>query len=72
MSDISPQEFGRMQSEVENLRESVDKLETAVEKLTLAISEMTGGKKLLLGLAAIVASATGVITWLASHIKYSP
>jgi prefoldin subunit 5 len=72
MTEISPQEFGRMQAEVENLRESVDRLESAVEKLTAAISEVNGGKKTLIALGTLTVAISSGITWLATHIKYTP
>ena len=72
MSTYDPLEFGRLQERVDNLTETVDRLTRAVDSLNATLSEMRGGRKLLIGLATIIATVSGTLTWLATHIKYSP
>jgi hypothetical protein len=72
VSEIDPQQFGQMRAEVTHLRESVEKLESAVDKLTDALSELRGGKKLVVMLGLVIGSLAGGISWIASHIKFSP
>lgn len=71
MSEISPQEFGRLQAQVETLivsdREKTDllvKLADDMQAVRLQLAEARGGWKLLVMLGGASASVGGLATWL--------
>lgn len=70
MSDIDPQEFGRLQAQVEILLQSNKSLTDALETLTLSVTAMRmemaearGGWKLMMALGGAAASLGGLISW---------
>lgn len=76
MSDINPQEFGRLQAQVETLirsdAEKTELLKTLAEDMTavrLQLAEAGGGWKLLMLLGGASASLGGAISWAATHLS---
>lgn len=74
MSEIDPQEFGRLQAQVElllksneALTETVATLATAVQSMQLQMAEAKGGWKVLMAIGGASASAGGLISWAVSH-----
>lgn len=72
MTSFDPLEFGRLQERVDNLTETVDRLTKSVDNLNDTLSELRGGRKLIVSVAAIIVAATSALTWLATHVKYTP
>ena len=77
MSDINPQEFGRLQAQVETLIASdaaktdlLTKLADDMQAVRLQLAEASGGWKLLVMLGGASASVGGVITWVLTHFKW--
>lgn len=68
MSTIDPQEFGRLQAQVETLIAAVGKLESKVDGMSKQMSEARGGWKVLMALGTVSASVGGAITWAATHL----
>jgi len=74
MSEIDPQEFGRLQAQVETLlasdREKTELLKTLAADMTavrLQLAEAKGGWRLLMAIGGASASAGGAITWALNH-----
>lgn len=74
MSDIDPQEFGRLQAQVETLIESdrvkTELLQTLTDNVTamrLQLAEANGGWRVLMLLGGAAASFGSFATWLATH-----
>lgn len=67
MSDIDPQEFGRLQAQVEQLILAVGKLDEKVETMGKQLSEAKGGWRVLSAIVTASASAGGAISWAISH-----
>jgi hypothetical protein len=80
LSDIDPQEFGRLQAQVETLiesdRQKTDLLKTLAEDMTavrLQLAEAKGGWKLLMLLGGGAASLGSGLTWAVQHyLKGAP
>lgn len=77
MSDIDPQEFGRLQAEVIALRrdndrmlELLDKLTTTVDSINDKLSEAKGGWRLLMLLGGSAATLGGVLSWALQHLNW--
>jgi len=75
MSEIDPQEFGRLQAQVETLirsdAEKTDLLRKMVEDMTavrLQLAEASGGWKVLVMLGGASSVLGGAITWAATHL----
>jgi hypothetical protein len=74
MSDINPQEFGRLQAQVETLIAS-DAEKTALlrtladdmQAIRLQLAEARGGWRLLVMLGGASASVGGLATWAMQH-----
>lgn len=71
MSEIDPQEFGRLQAQVETLIASdVEKtailkaLASDMQAIRLQLAEASGGWRLLVGLGGACASLGGGLAWL--------
>lgn len=76
MSTIDPQEFGRLQAQVETLiesdREKTDLLKTLatdVAAMRVQMAEANGGWKVLMALGGASASAGGLISWAVTHFS---
>jgi predicted Rdx family selenoprotein len=76
MSDINPQEFGRLQAQVETLirsdAEKTELLKTLAEDMTavrLQLAEAGGGWKLLVMLGGASATFGGAISWVVTHFS---
>ena len=74
MSDIDPQEFGRLQAQVEMLLKSNQTLTDALEALTASVTAMRmemaeakGGWKVLMLLGGASASVGSAATWALTH-----
>ena len=67
MSDIDPQEFGRLQAQVEQLLKSVETLAGKVDGMSQQMSEASGGWKVLMALGTISAGLGSAVTWLITH-----
>lgn len=79
MSDIDPQEFGRLQAQVETLIASdaakTKLLETMAESISaiqLQLAEARGGWRLLVALGGASGAIGAFITWAATHLKLIP
>lgn len=76
MSEINPQEFGRLQALVETLIRSdaqkTELLKTLSEDMTavrLQLAEAGGGWKLLVMLGGASATVGGAISWVVTHFS---
>lgn len=70
MSDIDPQEFGRMQAHVETLVTSVKTLTEKVEAIDQRMAEARGGWKLLMFLGGSAGAAgAGLGAWVTHWLK---
>jgi hypothetical protein len=76
MSDIDPQEFGRMQAQVELLlRSDAEKTELLkalaadVSAMREQMAEARGGWKLMMMLGGASAAFGGAISWALTHLK---
>lgn len=74
MSEIDPQEFGRLEAEVSGLRRDNDrliglleKLEGRLQRIEEQLAQANGGWKVLVALGTISAGAGSAITWIVSH-----
>jgi hypothetical protein len=74
MSDIDPQEFGRLQAQVETLIESdrqktqiLQQLADDMTTVRLQLAEAKGGWKLLMLLGGSAATLGSGITWAVQH-----
>lgn len=70
MADIDPQEFGRLQAQVEALlasnrllTETVTTMSNAIQSMQLQMAEAKGGWRMLMILGGASASFGGGITW---------
>jgi hypothetical protein len=77
MSDIDPQEFGRLQAQVETLIASdgaktalLAQLATDMTAVRLQLAEAQGGWKLLMLLGGAGATFGSVITWGLTNFKW--
>lgn len=75
MSDIDPQEFGRLQAQVEQLlksnellTETVTTMATAIQSMQLQMAEAKGGWRALVFLGGAAASLGSVATWSLQHL----
>jgi hypothetical protein len=76
MSEIDPQQFGRLQAQVETLirsdQEKTELLQSLAEDMAairVQFAEAKGGWKLLLMLGGSAATAGSGLTWLLTHFK---
>lgn len=77
MSDIDPQEFGRLQAQVETLIASdgaktalLAQLAADMTAVRLQLAEAKGGWRLLLLLGGAGATFGSVMTWALTHFKF--
>lgn len=68
MSTIDPQEFGRLQAQVETLIAAVEKLESKVDGMSKQMSEASGGWKVLMAIGGASSVLGGAATWLLTHL----
>jgi hypothetical protein len=76
MSDINPQEFGRLQAQVETLiksdEEKTDLLRTLATDMTavrMQLAEASGGWKVLVMLGGASATLGSALTWAVTHLQ---
>jgi hypothetical protein len=67
MAEFDPQEFGRLQAQVEQLLESVKTLSGKVDNMSQQMSEASGGWKVLMALGTVSAGLGSAATWALSH-----
>jgi hypothetical protein len=79
MSEIDPQQFGRLQSQVETLIESdarkttlLETMSQSVKAIELQLAEAKGGWRLMVGLGGIAASLGGVVTYFLHEFLKGP
>lgn len=79
MAEIDPQEFGRLQAQVETLIQSdaaktdlLVKLADDMQAVRVQLAEARGGWKLLLALGGVSGSLGAALSWAASHVKLLP
>jgi hypothetical protein len=77
MNQIDPQEFGRLQAQVETLIASdaaktalLAKLADDMTAVRLQLSEAGGGWKMLVALGGAASAIGGLITWAATHVRW--
>jgi len=77
LSDIDPQEFGRLQAQVETLiasdakkTELLETLATDMTAVRLQLAEASGGWKLLVMLGGASSVVGGAITWFLTHLPW--
>lgn len=69
MSDIDARDFGRLESDVLALKSLIEEVKADVKELKQAHAEMTGGTKVLLGIAAICgAGLSQALAWVIGKI----
>jgi hypothetical protein len=75
MADYDPQQFGRLQAQVETLIESnrintatLETMSEAVHAMQLQMAEAKGGWRTLVFLGGAAASLGGAISWALSHV----
>ena len=69
MSDIDPQEFGRLTAKVERLEMEVAEMRADLRAVRDMLSEAKGGWKLMLAVAGFAGTAGAVITKAAMFIS---
>jgi hypothetical protein len=79
MSEINPQEFGRLQAQVETLiasdAEKTELLKTmavSISAIQLQLAEARGGWRLLVALGGMSGTIGAVIAWFAHEILRAP
>lgn len=79
MAEIDPQEFGRLQAQVETLIASdaaktglLVKLAEDMQAVRLQLAEASGGWKLLVALGGASGTVGAALAWAASHFKFMP
>jgi hypothetical protein len=81
MSDFDPQEFGRLQAQVEQLlisnrllTEAISNMNTALQAMQLQMAEAKGGWRMLLAIGGASATFGGTVTGAVMHFfgKGSP
>jgi hypothetical protein len=79
VTTIDPQEFGRLQAQVETLIESdaaktslLIKLADDMQAVRLQLAEARGGWRLLLAMGGAAGTVGAVATWAATHLKLLP
>jgi hypothetical protein len=71
MSEINPQEFGRLQAQVAALEKSMAAMQADVRVIRDAVTEARGGWRTLLLLGGAAATMGGAIAWALQHVKLS-
>jgi hypothetical protein len=77
MNAIDPQEFGRLQAQVEGLRRdtdrqtaTLDRLEKRLATIDEKLSQASGGWKMLMGLGTLASVAGGALSWMLTHVAF--
>lgn len=70
MSEISPQEFGRLQATVDTLESDMAEMKADVRVIRDAITEARGGWKTLLMIGGTAASVGAAVSWVIEHINW--
>jgi hypothetical protein len=79
MPEVNPQEFGRLQAEVAELRRDQEQIMVLLSKMTADLSavreqlaEARGGWRLMMGLGGAAATLGGFISWAVTHVRWGP
>ncbi|HSV48368.1 MAG TPA: hypothetical protein VLJ58_21445 [Ramlibacter sp.] len=79
MTTIDPQEFGRLQAQVETLIASdatktdlLAKLAADMQAVRLQLAEARGGWRLLVAIGGAAGTVGAGIAWVTSHFRFSP
>jgi hypothetical protein len=79
MTVIDPQEFGRLQAQVETLIQSdaaktdlLVKLANDMQAVRLQLAEARGGWRLLLAMGGAAGTVGAMATWAATHLRLLP
>ena len=77
MAEIDPQEFGRLQAQVQQLLDAdkeksqlLTELAEDMRAVRLQLAEARGGWRLLLALGGMAGSAGALITWAATYLRF--
>jgi hypothetical protein len=70
MSDIDPQEFGKLQATVTALERDMSEMRADVRVIRDAITEARGGWRTLLMVGGAAATAASGLTWLLNHVTF--
>jgi hypothetical protein len=79
MPEVNPQEFGRLQAEVAELRRDQEQIMVLLSKMTADVAAMReqmaearGGWKLMMGLGGAAATLGGIVSWVIQHVRWGP
>ncbi len=79
MNDIDPQEFGRLQAQVETLIASdaaktklLETMAVSISAIQLQLAEARGGWRLLVALGGASGAVGAGLAWAASHLRLLP
>lgn len=65
MSELDPREFGRLEAEVQQLKDIVSEIRSDLKDMKKNWDEANGGIRVLLGVAAVIGAASGqFIHWI--------
>jgi len=71
MEPIDPRDFGKMESQVGQLVKDMDEMKANVQAIRDLMEQSKGGWKTLVYLGGVASAFGGLISWLASHIKFT-
>jgi hypothetical protein len=69
VSEIDPQEFGRLQATVDALESDMSEMKADVRIIRDAITEARGGWKLLLLIGGAAATVGAAVSWVIEHVN---
>lgn len=79
MPEIDPRDFGRLESEVEGLKElvraqtaAIAAINTQLSVMNSTLAEARGGWRTLMWLGGASAAAGGFISWVLQHMSFKP
>jgi hypothetical protein len=65
MSDLDPREFGRLEAEVQQLKDIVSEIRSDLKDMKKNWDEAKGGMRVLLGVAAVIGAVSSqLIHWI--------
>jgi hypothetical protein len=79
VSEINPQEFGRLQAQVETLivsdarkTELLETMSESIAAIQLQLAEAKGGWRLLVAIGGAAGSLGAGVAWAISHFRITP